>query len=480
MNDTAFCPTCLAARCVCASPPTLPATASPLAIVLTDVRAFLCEYVVFPTEETATAATLWVAHAHALEAFDSTPRLAFLSPEPGSGKSRALEVMATLVPRPMHAVNATPAALFRSVSDDGDSPTILFDEIDTVFGPKTADGNEDVRGFINAGHRRGAVAYRCVGMGTNQQVQAFPAYCAMALAGLDALPDTIATRSIVVAMRKRAPHERVKPWRTRNEPQGHALRDVLTDALAPHMDGLAIAEPVMPEGVEDRPADVWEPLLAIADAAGGEWPRTARAAASFLTLGRSIEPTRGVQLLTALHSIWQDNGNPDHLATADLLAALNAREEEPWPGMRAGQGMDPRGLASLLKKYGVESKTVRVGDGTAKGYSRDHLIDPWERYCSLTLERGNSRHMGNDEKIEGEHRPWGEKSRTGVPHEGAPLEKRHTVAEPTRDVPDVTDVTQIRGKGSGGRCPVCRQPMDGALGAMGFTAHPGCTPEGTR
>lgn len=231
------------------------------------------------------------------------------------------------------------------------------------------------------------------------------------------------------------------------------LRDALADALAPHMDGLRDAEPVMPKGVEDRPADVWEPLLAIADAAGGEWPTLARAAASFLTLGRSTEPSRGVQLLTALHSIWQDNGNPDYLATADLLTALNAREQDPWPGMRAGQGIDPRGLASPLKKYGVESKTVRVGDGTAKGYARDHLIDPWERYCSLTLERGNRRHMGNDEIVEGEHR--------------------------TRDVPDVTDVTQIRGKGSGGRCPVCRQPMDTAMAAMGYTAHPGCTPEGT-
>lgn len=132
------------------------------------MRAFLCDYVVFPTEETATAATLWVAHAHAIHAFYSTPRLAFLSPEPGSGKSRALEVVATLVPRPIHAVNATPAALFRSVSDDGDSPTIPYDEIDTVFGPNTADLNDPTRVFINAGHKRGPDSIRCVAMGTNQ------------------------------------------------------------------------------------------------------------------------------------------------------------------------------------------------------------------------------------------------------------------------------------------------------------------------
>lgn len=465
MSDSGFCATCFATRCVCSSPTRLPVTASPLAIVLTDVRAFLCDYVVFPTEETATAAALWVAHAHALGAFDSTPRLAFLSPEPGSGKSRALEVLATLVPRPIHAVNATTNALFRSLKDDGPLPTVLYDEIDTVFGPKTADQNDPTRAFINAGHRRGADSIRCVGMGTNQVVEHFSSFCAMALAGLDDLPDTIATRSIIVAMRKRAPHERVKPWRTRNEPQGHALRDALADALAPHMDGLALAEPVMPEGVEDRPADVWEPLLAIADAAGGEWPTLARAAASFLTLGRSTEPSRGVQLLTALHSIWQESGSPEYLATTDVLAALNNREEEPWPGMRGGQGIDARGLASLLAKYGVRSKTVRIGDTTAKGYASEHLGDPWARYCSLPLETRNSRHRGNDS----ENSPGGDA-----------LENRHNTAEPQGGVSDVTDVTQFRGKERGARCPVCRQPMDGALADMGYTSHPGCTPEGTR
>jgi hypothetical protein len=151
----------------------------------------------------------------------------------------------------------------------------------------------------------------------------------------------------------------------------------------------------MPEGVEDRPADVWEPLLAIADAAGGEWPRAARAAATFLTLGRSAEPSRGVQLLTALHTVWEEAGWPEYLSTTDVLAALNAREEEPWPGMRGGQGIDARMLATNLGKYGVRSKTVRTGDTTAKGYAREHLGDPWARYCSLPLERGNSRHIGN-------------------------------------------------------------------------------------
>ncbi|MFA0845927.1 DNA primase, partial [Streptomyces rochei] len=115
------------------------------AALLDEVEAFHRRFNVFPHEAAYIAVALWDAHAHLLDCFDSTPRLAFLSPEPGSGKSRALEVVETLVPQPMTAVNASAAALFRSVSNPNGRPTILFDEIDTIFGPKAGD-NEELRG----------------------------------------------------------------------------------------------------------------------------------------------------------------------------------------------------------------------------------------------------------------------------------------------------------------------------------------------
>ena len=71
-----------------------------------------------------------------MDAWESTPRIAFLSPEPGSGKTRALEITELLVPNPVEAINVTPAYLFRKVTDPAGLPTILHDEIDTVFGPK--------------------------------------------------------------------------------------------------------------------------------------------------------------------------------------------------------------------------------------------------------------------------------------------------------------------------------------------------------
>ncbi len=214
--------------------------------LLQQVEHFLGRFVAYPNDHARVASVLWVAHAHLLDAFESTPRLAHLSPEPGSGKTRALEALELLVPRPLHAINATPAALFRKVSDEAGPPTILFDEIDTVFGPKAKD-NEDVRGMLNAGHRRGATALRCVVRGKAVEVEEFPAFCAVALAGLGDLPDTILTRSVVIRMRRRAPGERVEPFRHRvHASEGEVLRGQLEWWAEQVRDELRDAWPEMP------------------------------------------------------------------------------------------------------------------------------------------------------------------------------------------------------------------------------------------
>lgn len=178
--------------------------------LLDDVEAFLARFVAFPSEAARIAVTLWVPHCHSLEAFESTPRLALLSPEKGSGKTRTLEVLDLLVPTPMHTVNMSAAALFRQVADK--QPTLLMDECDTYLGWRVAQKHEELRGLVNAGHRRGAVAYRV--RKESLKVDEFPAFAAAALAGIGDLPDTIIDRSIVVRMKRRALSEKIAPFRT--------------------------------------------------------------------------------------------------------------------------------------------------------------------------------------------------------------------------------------------------------------------------
>jgi hypothetical protein len=347
------------------------------AAALEDARAFIARFCALPAEHAYTAVTLWAAHAWALDAFDSTPRLAFLSPEPGSGKTRALEVLTLLVPWPMHAVNATPAALFRSVADPASRRTILFDEIDTIFGPKAKE-HEELRGLLNAGHRRSGVAYRCVGEGTRQVVVPFPAYAGVALAGLGQLPDTILTRSIVVRMRRRAPHEHIEPFRARiHEPEGKKLGQLLGDWANSAAESMAGSWPEMPPGVTDRPADVWEPLLSVADAAGGPWPERARDACTWLVrdnANRGI--SLGIRLLADLRGIF---GNERAMTTGDILTQLHALDAAPWDDFK-GQPLDARGLSRLLGAYDVEPVKVKVNGRSLQGYRADQLADAWARY----------------------------------------------------------------------------------------------------
>ncbi|RFC72299.1 DUF3631 domain-containing protein [Streptomyces sp. AcE210] len=357
------------------------------AALLNAVEAFHRRFNVFPLEAAYVAVTLWDAHAHLLDCFDSTPRLAFLSPEPGSGKSRALEVVETLVPRSMAAVDASASALFRSVSGiDGGRPTILFDEIDTVFGPKAGD-NEQLRGFINAGHTRGRVMYRCVGDGSNQQVQGFPSFCAVAVAGLGSLPDTILTRSVIIRMRRRARNEKAEPFRTRiHVSQGNELRDQLVTWTESVQEQVGNAFPAMPDGVTDRPADVWEPLLAVADAAGGEWPRRAReACVTLVTASRANDKgSVGIRLLTDLrdHVLI----GIDRLPTVAILDRLNALDDAPWADLN-GKPLDNRRLSKMLSEYmtvdnePVASRNIRTAGGILKGFFASDLEDAWARYC---------------------------------------------------------------------------------------------------
>src|SRR5262245_50990189 len=166
-------------------------------VMLREVHAFLGRFIAYPSEHAQTAHALWIVHAHMMDCWDTTPRLSFLSPEPASGKTRALEVTELLVPMPVRTINATSAYLFRKIGSEDGPPTVLFDEIDAIFGPKAKE-HEDVRAFLNAGHAKGATAGRCVIRGKIVETEELPAYAAVALAGLGSLPDTILTRSIIV------------------------------------------------------------------------------------------------------------------------------------------------------------------------------------------------------------------------------------------------------------------------------------------
>ncbi|MEE4382037.1 MAG: DUF3631 domain-containing protein [Pseudomonadales bacterium] len=355
--------------------------------ILEALLTFIRRFCYFSTEHALVAVVLWAAHAHMVKHFHTTPRLALLSPEPGSGKTRVLEVLATLVPSPMFSLSASPAAVFRTLAEE--QIALLFDEVDTVFSTRGKDDtNEDLRALLNAGYKRGARIPRCVG--PKHEVQHFDVFCAAALAGLGNLPDTIMTRSIVIRMQRRAPDEHVEPWRGRvHEPQGAALRTRLAAWAADVGEQVGEAWPELPDGIVDRPAEVWEPLVALADAAGGEWPERARRACTFLVRQADDRPASfGVRLLSDLRAIW---GDAIALPTKEIIERLvdgdGLDDDAPWGSIK-GAPVTDRMIASILKPYGIKSTKVKVHGVALKGYRRDDLWDAWTRYLSPVPEKG--------------------------------------------------------------------------------------------
>jgi hypothetical protein len=354
------------------------------AALLDTVAAIVRRFVVLD-EYQVVAVVLWIAHTHALDAFDVTPYLSVSSPERRSGKTRLLDVLELLVARPWRAVEPSEAVVFRKI--DATQPTLLLDEVDAIFGRNRE--HEGLRALLNAGNARGTKVPRCVGQ--SQNVVEFSVFCAKAFAGIGSLPDTVGDRSVPIAMKRKVRGERCERFRRRRlTPEAEVLRDELdrfaeaaSDALRVALDqvaGLADDGGLL-ASLDDRAFEAWEPLLAVAALAGEEWEARARAAALALSGGRDADPESvGLRLLADVRAVFERE-RVDRISSQTLAAGLAADADSPWADWY-GKAVTPRAVARLLHPFGVRPRTVRFADETtAKGYQREWFADAWRRYA---------------------------------------------------------------------------------------------------
>lgn len=408
-----------------------------LAGALDAAEQFVRRYVVFPSPHEPVAVALWIAHTHAADAAEVSPYLHLTSPEKGSGKTRLLEVLELLVYRPWPAVSPSEAVIYRKV--EADRPTLLLDEVDAIFGPRPSERTEGIRALLNAGNRRGATVPRMVGDGLKMRPKDFSTFCPKALAGIGPLPDTVADRSITIHLQRRAPSEAVDRFRRRlAAPAAGELREALVEALGTVTDALDQAWPDLPEALGDRAADSWEPLLAIADSAGGQWPTRARAAAVALSgsrAGNLDEVSLALRLLADLRTLFERK-DTDRLLTAELIANLVADDEGPWGEVGRGGGpVTPHFLARRLQPYGVRPTLMRVGETVGRGYRQADLLPAWARYLS-PLEDQLNRYTVTGQPAEHAETELTSQPGNGVTLEGQPPADGHAIpaTEPIRPV----------------------------------------------
>jgi len=357
---------------------------------------------VFPSPEAADAAVLWVAATHGQPFWAHAPRLAIISPVKRSGKSRLLDLIFELAHRPLLTVNTTVAALVRSLDED-DPPVVLVDEADALFGSKrAADGNEDLRGVLNAGFQRNRPLNRWDV--NNRRLEQLQCFAMVALASIGDLPDTIQDRAVVIRMRRRAAGEQVQPFRDRRDaPALNQLRDRLHKWVRGDKRRLRTATPKMT--LEDRAADTWEPLFVVADLAGGEWPGRVRVAAEKLVEADAEADDVGVRLLENIYTLFEKT---TVLHSATLVEQLLELEDGGWSDWNYGRGLNQRGLAKLLKPFEIKPDSVRVGDDqtTKKGYRVEWFYDAWDRYCP-TIRNSRSERNAAGQSVNGQRNPSG-------------------------------------------------------------------------
>ena len=148
----------------------------------------------------------------------------------------------------------------------------------------------------------------------------------------------------------------------------HALGRKLARFTQDNAAKIQAADPEPPAARHDRAADNWRPLLAIAEVAGCDWLARGRKAALEIHGASDDADERGVQLLGDIRLVF-DASDGDALWTEELLDRLVAMKERPWCEDNRGKPLTARGLAAMLKPFGIAADQVWRKGSNKRGYA---------------------------------------------------------------------------------------------------------------
>jgi hypothetical protein len=320
----------------------------------------------------ADAAALWVVHAWTIDASDISPFFVLVSPTKRCGKTSMLILLMYLTPKSELASNISPSALFRYIEHT--HPTLLIDEADSFVG-----ASEEMRGILNSGHTRiAANVIRNVEINGEHKPKRFSVWAAKAIATIRDLADTLEDRSIVVQLQRKPKAAKVARLRKRDCQEFATLRRKASRWTEGNFEALAAdPDPDVPDELNDRAADNWRPLLAIADLAGGDWPHRAREAACVLSGAGHEAKSINVECLADIKLAF---GKTESMWSLDLVETLNTDPERPWATWNKGKPITQKQLAGLLKPFGIISEVIWVNGKSAKGYKRVRFEEAWAAY----------------------------------------------------------------------------------------------------
>lgn len=345
--------------------------------LLEELEEVFKRYAVLP-EHVTTALALWCVFTYLIDVMDIAPILVISSPEKRCGKTTLLSILLKLVYRPLPASNISAAALFRTIETW--KPTLIIDEADTFI-----KNSDDLRGIINSGHTR-PTAFVIRTVGDDHTPKQFSTWGAKVIAVIGDVPDTINDRSIVISLKRKLQHEEIEKIRNADPSIFNNLRSKLLRVANDNAGVIKNIRPSFPRdiNISDRALDNWEPLLAIAGLAGEDWINKVYQAAQALSPNETDVTSVGVELLQDIQKIFMEK-NITKISTKDLIEALCEDEENRWVTYNF-KGNDKRitarQISRILKEYKINSKNVKFGKDSPKGYEKIKFEDAWKRYSN--------------------------------------------------------------------------------------------------
>ena len=361
--------------------------------LLEEMTTLLATYITAP-RAAIDAAALWVLYTHIFVRVELpvAVRLFLTSATKRCGKSRLLRLLAALAIRPLTVSRMSTAAFYRIAQNL--KPILFLDEADGFIAE-----SPEFRNLINAGfEQEGALVVVNVPSGDTWAPAGFYIFTPIALAGIGKLADTIEDRAIKLLMQRQAPDEKKPRLRMRevrhhlDEIKRRAMRWAIDNATA-----VAEARPALPPALDDRAADFWEMLLAVAAVAAGDWPARANQAAIALSGGRhGDDDSISVRLLKDIRAVFEAS-DADRLASKTMCEKLAAIEDAPWSEISRGKPITQNRLARLLEPFNVAPMTIREGNLTMKGYLRESFQAAFTSYFP-----DSKRHSVTPQRPEGE------------------------------------------------------------------------------
>lgn len=342
-----------------------------------EVEQLITKYLVLPAWAPCIL-TLWAVATWVSEVFEAFPYLALTSPQKRCGKTRTLKIIRHVSRNPLVTSNVSEAALFRSI--DNGNLTLFIDEAQNLR--QRDERSSALHDILCAGMEKGSYVLR-VGGEHHDKIEKFSVYCPKIIALIGKLTDILMDRTIEVGMKRRKKSERISRFLTAKvKAEAEPLRKRLARWSADHAEAIReayVAPDLLPEWLEDRQADLWSPILAVARAAVPSRTKEVEKVARVLSGAKAEDDDSvGMRLLEDLRTVFEDR---DFVPTKKLVDALVAIEDGQWSEWRAGKPLTPRGLADLLKPFGIEPGQARhEGRAGVRGYFRGAFMDAWARY----------------------------------------------------------------------------------------------------